>query len=483
MPTLDSGRADITLAGIKAVFMKRLSCFILVLGLLSLHCMAQKKAGAAKPAAAKKAAEPPATQEAMRAAFKRADYAEAITIADRMLVKKPGDKGILVVKTMAYGEMGNKEMARKTADLLYPHSPDTEGNFLAVLPLNLSKKTLKQDGAWYIAEGHKLAPNSPIVYMVESSVYMDDSAYDKARTAARAGIARIDDKTTPGVQSQLANLLHMAQGQEEAYQLMDKVIATYPNDTSVRTAKLQMLVRDKKHDAALALLQGMITASPSNNSLIKDRAFLYEEMNRHGDACSDALRLAEEDDDYFRLLLRLGCPQAYAVLAPAQVKTYRYDVYFNGANYEFLVTPSEVNMNNSVRFGWRMTSAEGKQGNVTISKAALDTAHGEVNTFAGGDLQLSNATTVWVSNAVYKELKQTGKSQIQATDGARKVFEVVDDDEPATITNTKGQTRALKNIHVKSEDDAEHLWINDDPANPIITRMDLGWTIALKSIE
>jgi Flp pilus assembly protein TadD len=451
--------------------------------LVCLPCLAQKKTGPTRPVTNKNA-EAPATEEALRSAFRNGDYAKAVTIADRILAKKPGDQRTMVIKTMAYGELGNKEMVRKTADALYPHSTDTEGNFIAVLPLNLSRKILKRDGAWYIAEGHKLAPNSPVVYMIESSVYVDDSSYDKARTAARAGIARINGQTTPAVQSQLANLLHMAQGQEEAYQFMDKVLASYPKDSGVRIAKYQMLVRDKKYDAALSLLQELMAESPSNNGLIKERAFLYEDMNRHGDACADALKLAEQDDDYLRLLLKLGCPQAFAVLSPAQVKTYTYDVSYNGSEYQFVVTPSEVNMNSGVRFGWKMTSGDGKTGTTSISKAALDTAHGEVNTFAGGDLQLIDQTTVWVSKAVYKELKQTGKSHITATDAGSKVFEVVtDDDGPATITNASGHTRALKNIHVKSEDGTEHLWINDDPANPIITRMDLGWTIALKSIE
>jgi Flp pilus assembly protein TadD len=462
--------------------MKRLLLLLLLLSVISVAAPAQKNKAPDKPAGAKKAAVP--TEEDMRKAYRSGDYAGAVRIADQILVKKPGDQRTLVVKAMSYGMMGNKEMALKTADALYPHSKDTEANFIAVLPLNLSHDVIRRDAAWYIAEGHRLSPNSAVVYMIESSVYADDSAFDKAGAAARKGISLLNDTYTTGVQAQLAFLLHMSGGKEEAYKLINSINAKYPKDSNILTTNYSMLIRDKRYPEALSILNGLVIQFPAEPRLRKERAFLFEDMDRHGDACNEALTLSEQNDTYFGLLRRLGCPQAFANLNPAQVKAYNYDVDYHGAKYQFIVTPKSIKMDAGASFDWRMTLSNEKKGSISISKAALDTAHGQMNTFSGGPGNLTNLTSVWVSNAVYRELKHNGKSIITATDAGPKTFNVLpDEDDEATVQNASGHTKAVKTLHARSEDGQEELWINDDANNPLITRMSLGWSIDLRSIE
>src|ERR1043165_4229837 len=186
--------------------MNRLSLLLAIIVCVLFPAFAQKK-----PVPKKQPAKAVTVTEAdLSKAYRAGDYARAIDVADQILTVQPGNQRILVIRAMSYGMAGNKEMVRKTADILYPHSPDTEGNFLAVLPLNLSHAVMKRDAAWYIAEGHKLAPFSPVVYMVESSLYVDDSAYDRAITSARAGLSINSPSYGTAVYSQLANLLHMS---------------------------------------------------------------------------------------------------------------------------------------------------------------------------------------------------------------------------------------------------------------------------------
>jgi hypothetical protein len=320
--------------------------------------------------------------------------------------------------------------------------------------------------------------------MIESSLYADDSSYDKARAAAHSGISLLSDKYPTSVHAQLANLLHMSNGKDEAYKLINSLSTAYPGDSAIQTTHYSMLLRDKKNSDALAVLNALVTEYPSEKRLRKERSFLYEDMNRHGDACGDAVKLAEEDDDYFPLLLKLGCPQAFANIAPGLVASYTYDVDYHGTKYQFIVKPTSINMDAGVSFKWKMTIRDDMQGTISISKAALDTAHGQMNKFSAGNSDLKSLTSVWVSRAVYKELKQKGRAVIEAGESGPRSFVVLtEDNEPTTITNAQGKTRALNTLHIRSDDQQEELWINDDATNPIITRMNLGWSIELKSVQ
>jgi Flp pilus assembly protein TadD len=459
--------------------MKTPSLLLLLLSLTTYSALAQKgKPVVKKPAAA-------ATEATLKAAYSAGDYAKAIKIADAILAKKPDDERTLVVKAMAYGMQGNKEQVRKMADLLYPTSPDTEGNFLAILPLNFPRNIMKRDAAWYLAEGHKVAPTSPLVYMVEASIYADDSAYDKANAAAKAGARLLTDAHPLPMHAQMANLLHMSGGKEEGYTLISNLAVQHPADSAIQTTKYAMLVRDKKYPEALSAINKLITQYPYGKRLLKERAFLYEDMERHGDACNDALQLADADETYFALLRKLGCPQAFANLSPSEVKAYTYNVDYNGMKYQFIVAPTSIKMTEGARFNWHMTIRDDMQGTIAISKAALDTAHSQMNKFSAGPADLSSLTSFWVSNALYTELKHVGKTTNTAGEAGAKTFLLVADDEDAepTITNSKGQKKALKTLHIRSDDNEEELWINDDPANPLITRMSLGWSIELTSIQ
>ena len=47
----------------------------------------------------------------------------------------------------------------------------------------------------------------------------------------------------------------------------------------------------------------------------------------------------------------------------------------------------------------------------------------------------------------------------------------------------KGSNKYVNTLHVKNEDGSRQLWILNDAKNPMIIKMDLGWSIVLKSIE
>jgi hypothetical protein len=58
------------------------------------------------------------------------------------------------------------------------------------------------------------------------------------------------------------------------------------------------------------------------------------------------------------------------------------------------------------------------------------------------------------------------------------------DEEPfEDKVSIKGEEKFLHTLHIKNEDGSRKLWILNDTANPMIIKMDIGFTISLKSIE
>lgn len=62
-----------------------------------------------------------------------------------------------------------------------------------------------------------------------------------------------------------------------------------------------------------------------------------------------------------------------------------------------------------------------------------------------------------------------------------------DDNEDKAAFNdnvmVKGTEKTLVTLHVKNPDGSRQLWILNNQQNPVIVKMDLGWTIVLKSVN
>jgi tetratricopeptide (TPR) repeat protein len=426
------------------------------------------------------------TNAEVRKYFNAKNWAKTIEMADLRLKAYPDDQPSLIMKVLSYGMARNKPMALKSVKALYA-APDTAAIFLATLPMHLGQDIMKADYPWYISEAHKLSPKSASIYLMEASYLTDNSLFDKAKQVALAGEALITDKDRPHIESQFASVLLATGSTAKAYEVIHRLQKAYPKDTTVVSQHYSMLLADKKYADALIQLNRLFELKPyDSTSLRKERAFLYSDLGRKDDACADATRLAATDIEYERLLQKLDCPAAYADLSPAHTHTYSYEVARHGAQYQFIVRPAKVNMNEGITFSWSMTLKPDMKGKIQIGKAALDTAHGQINEFTKGDKMLDNLTTVWVSNAVYRDLKTRGTTIMAASSASRKVFNVVKNSgmsDYSEVRLSNGRIKLIKTIHARSADNEEDVYINDDPSNPIITSMSIGWTITLHDID
>jgi hypothetical protein len=176
--------------------------------------------------------------------------------------------------------------------------------------------------------------------------------------------------------------------------------------------------------------------------------------------------------------------------AIADFKTATWEVNNNGSSYSFTVSNPKGSVATDFEFDWAMTSDNDMNGHIKITQEAMKAALAQNNYFGPSlkNATLTDKTTVWVSQAVFTNLKKTGTAMMDVGKGGE-TFTVVanDDNEDKAAFNdnvmVKGTEKTLVTLHVKNPDGSRQLWILNNQQNPVIVKMDLGWTIVLKSVN
>lgn len=161
-----------------------------------------------------------------------------------------------------------------------------------------------------------------------------------------------------------------------------------------------------------------------------------------------------------------------------------YQVKAGGSEYEFIVTLNDPG-SNALDFNYEMTNANKTSGHVTISTQAKSDATKYVNFFRGGELNLTDACTVWLSGKNFSDMP--GKKTIMTLDnGAPETFYRPEKDEVAPVVKIKGEDRKLEAFIINNAADGsgnKTMWINGISSNSLIVKMNLGWSIVLKEIR
>jgi len=122
-----------------------------------------------------------------------------------------------------------------------------------------------------------------------------------------------------------------------------------------------------------------------------------------------------------------------------------------------------------------------------MEKEALEIARAQDNYYhEGGIIELPTQTSIWVSKLVFNELIASGEAVISTDGGATQVnlqnAEVKHDgDIINTTTNTK--INDLSYVYAESVDGKVKYWISLSEENPVILKMEMGWSIWLKEIQ
>ena len=175
----------------------------------------------------------------------------------------------------------------------------------------------------------------------------------------------------------------------------------------------------------------------------------------------------------------------------ADFKTATWEVNNDGSVYSFIASNPKGAVTTDFEFDWAMTTGDDMNGHIKITAAAMKSAIGQNNYFGPRlkNATLTDKTTIWVSQNVFTHLNKNGSAKMDVGNG-EETFTVVgwktDNEDKAAFNNNvivKGNEKTLLTIHVKNDDGSRQLWILNNAQNPLIVKMDLGWTIVLKSVK
>lgn len=165
--------------------------------------------------------------------------------------------------------------------------------------------------------------------------------------------------------------------------------------------------------------------------------------------------------------------------------TLVYEVNAGSNTYDFIVIINDESSEEGIDFNYEMTNAANTRGHVTINADAKKKATKYVNYFRGGELKLTDACTVWLSGKNFDDMTNK-KTTLQLDNNAPETFYLPDDNEVYPVVKIKGEDKKINGFAINNAADGngtKTLWINDISANPLIIKMDLGFSIALKEIR
>jgi hypothetical protein len=162
-----------------------------------------------------------------------------------------------------------------------------------------------------------------------------------------------------------------------------------------------------------------------------------------------------------------------------------YQVNAGGNEYDFIVNVNSGNSKGAIDFNYEMTNSRNTKGHVLISADARKNATQYINYFGGGELNLTNAITVWLSNKNFGDMSKK-KTTMQIDNNSPETFYRPEKDEANPIVKIKGADKKLDTFIINNAKDGtgdKTMWINAIAGNTLIVKMDLGFTIVLKEIK
>ncbi|MBL0054946.1 MAG: hypothetical protein IPP31_01920 [Chitinophagaceae bacterium] len=162
-----------------------------------------------------------------------------------------------------------------------------------------------------------------------------------------------------------------------------------------------------------------------------------------------------------------------------------YHVNANGKEYDFIVTINDESYENGIDFNYEMTDPVNLKGHVVISGQARSESTLYKNYFGGGELKLTDACTVWLSGKNFSDMPDK-KTVMTFDNGSPETFYRPEQDEVLPVVKVKGKDMKIEGFMISNAESGKGnktLWVNGISSNPLILKMDLGWTIELKEIR
>jgi hypothetical protein len=146
-----------------------------------------------------------------------------------------------------------------------------------------------------------------------------------------------------------------------------------------------------------------------------------------------------------------GGPCTFSIL---KGDTLVYEVNQAGKSYQMYVIPNKFDAATSADYNWVTTAPDGRSGKVGISTAGLKTSNKLITNLTAGDLKLTDATTLWVSEKVFKEITK-GKSGIIIDGGAAENFSSPEADASIITISYKNKSVDLDGFLIENKPEGQ----------------------------
>ncbi len=423
--------------------------------------------------------------------YRAEKYAAVITKATPYLLKFPKDTAITYQKAISHITLKQYQQGFSLLKKLY-NNTDTAAKYIALTGFSVPVKDILTSGIACANEAIKINANGPYGYFVKGGIYSDSGLHEKALPFMEKmfTLCRNDEEKKILGYFYPKELAFNKQS-TKAITTVHDLYVNYPKEKEIIYTYAFIYNKNNQYDKAIEKYDELITLFPEELEFQYDRVTAYDAWGKTTEACTAAELLIAKDNGYDFMRYRYKCPAYFAAPAIKDIKTITWSVNSYGGNYNFKVTNLTGNAVDSLSFDWLMTNGPNMNGHIIITKDALEKATIQNNNF-GPDLKnvtLTDKTTVWISQAVFNELTKKGSCKIDVGAG-EEIFTAVTDvagkrDEESFDLKIpiNGDAKYLNTFHIKNAAGSRQLWILNDIQNPMIVKMDIGFLLALKSID
>ena len=446
---------------------------------------------AAKPAAAVKKVDYEKLKKDIRSLYRDEKHKEVIAKAAQYLAKFPKDTVVTMQKAVSHVALKQYAPGFGLIKTFFPDA-DTAAKYTAIMAFSMPENDLLTSGFACTDEAIKIAPNNPWGYFVKGGIYSDAKEHEKALPL----LEEMNKRLGNGIDRQLlghfyAKELATNKQHDKALAVIDELYKKYPADEDVLSTYAYVYRFNKIYDKAIVKYDELIKLAPDNTNYSLWKASALSESGDAAGACTLSETIIAKDNSYDFLRFKYKCPAWFVAPAITDIKTAVWEVNFSGSIYDFSVSNIKGTMDTDFEFDWAMSSSTDMNGHIKITKDAMEKAFVQQNTFGAAmkNAALTDKTTVWISKAVFNDLTGKGTAKMDTGNG-EEAYTVVpntneqrDEEVFETLVKVKGEDKYLNTLHVKNSDGSRHLWILNDPKNPMIVKMQFDWGISLKSIE
>lgn len=463
-------------------------CLVFI-GIISFAQPAKNKP--AKPVIPVKKTDYTKLKNEIRTLYRDEKHAAVIKKATQYLLKFPKDTTVTIQKSVSYISLKQYQQGFNLLKKFYTNN-DTAAKYIAFVGFSVPEKDILISGIVCADESIKILPTGPYGYFVKGGIYSDAGDHKKALPFMEKmyALCKYENEKIALAHFYPKELAFNKQ-HDNALPIIDNLYLKYPKEKEI-IFTYSIIYRLKEwYEKAIEKYDELSALYPEELEYQSLKVSAYAAWGKTTEACTVAELLIAKDISYSFMRFRYKCPGYFAAPALKEIKTASWAVNANGSNYNFNISNININEDGGLDFDWLMTSGASMNGHIKITKDAMEKANAQNNYF-GPDLKnatLTDKTTIWISKAVFSELQTNGSAKMDVGNG-EEVFSLITDkpnERDATPFDDKvkisGIEKFINTIHVKNTDGSRQLWILNDAKNPMIVKMDIGFSISLKSID